>query len=304
MFEPWIVVIVVAVLLAAVVVLIVALRSRISRHRAELEREREARERSLAVAEQEFSLQLDQARRQAEDAETLADRMRLFTARALQWDTASRDLVAEVGRELNIDGCLASNVLFTVRERSGKPFIAQIDHVLLTDRAAYVIENKFWAGTVFDGLLPSAVHPAFASLVDEGALGSEFALRMKREDGGVSVLVKSGGESPRAQSRRQAARLSGAIEERFGVTQWFDPYVLYSHPNASLFVEPTAGAAARRAPVLQGAQGVRSLLRGAARPAGGRGQVDVVRIGDALAALGADVVGLGTYAERWVSSLG
>lgn len=303
MLDTWILAAVAVVLLVAVGALVIAYRRRGSRHREELEREREAGARSLATVEQTFSERLDQERRHAEDAQALVERMRAFTARALQWDTASRDLIVHVARETGVDGCLASNVLFVVRERSGRPFVAQVDHVLLTSRTAAVVEGKFWTGAVFDGVRPSAVHPAFAALVDEGQLGEEFALQLKRGDSQVSVMVKSGGDAPRAQARRQAARLSGMVEQRTGLTQWFEPYVLYAHPDVSLFAGGRAGAGTGRTPVLQGAQGVRALLdRAVAAPE--ETPVDVVRIGDALAELGADVVGLGSHAGRWVSPLG
>ncbi|QIS41929.1 NERD domain-containing protein [Clavibacter capsici] len=187
-----------------------------------------------------------------------------------------------------LPGILATNVVFSRTSDDGARFVQQIDHVVVTARTVLIIENKRWRGIVFDGVVPSSEHAAFAQLVDESSLGRTFAVQIARLSKSASSqerIVRShvGRESPATQVRGQAVGLRELLEERLGLRVWCETAVLYSHDGASLFVRPedrTDGGAVTR--ILAGRSGLDAYVREMALSAGTGAERDLV---EPLAAL-------------------
>lgn len=187
-----------------------------------------------------------------------------------------------------LPGILATNVVFSRTSDDGARFVQQIDHVVVTARTVLIIENKRWRGIVFDGVVPSSEHAAFAQLVDESSLGRTFAVQIARLSNSASSqerIVRShvGRESPATQVRGQAVGLRELLEERLGLRVWCETAVLYSHDGASLFVRPedrTDGGAVTR--ILAGRTALDAYVREMALSAGTGAERDLV---EPLAAL-------------------
>ncbi|AJW78850.1 nuclease-related domain-containing protein [Clavibacter michiganensis] len=187
-----------------------------------------------------------------------------------------------------LPGILATNVVFSRTGDDGARFVQQIDHVVVTSRTVLIIENKRWRGIVFDGVVPSSEHAAFAQLVDESSLGRTFAVQIARVSGRASSeerIVRSyiGRESPATQVRGQAVGLRELLEARLGLRVWCETAVLYSHDGATLVVraeDRTEGGAVTR--ILAGRAALTAYVREMALSAGTGAERDLV---EPLAAL-------------------
>ncbi|GAA4783672.1 nuclease-related domain-containing protein [Microbacterium gilvum] len=323
----WIAAAACAVLLVLVVVLIVGMargRSGARRRIAELEvasatrvaerdRSHEEEVSSLADAHRvqvaEISEERDReiARMQGAmaDARASARASREEIAKGLRYEAISRRLILQACARLGLEGELLTNIVFEPADaQDTRRFVAQVDHVLLTDAGRVVIEHKRWQGVVFDGVLPSTVHPALGHLVDEEALVDErgqtrsFAVQLVRDPATpqlVTVRTKLGAASPSQQAREQARRLSAFVAQETGRSLWFDTVVFYSHPDADPHVRAIDGAhggARTRVAASEGEldDALRALTE---RPGGAdvRAENDAVR--EALLALGADAARFG-----------
>jgi hypothetical protein len=222
-------------------------------------------------------------------------------ASSLRWEATSRRMILDVCRRAQADGALVTNVVFMpVDARETRRFVAQIDHVLVFDGALVVIEHKRWQGIVFDGVLPSQVHPSFAHLVDESTLPASFALQVKSESP-QSVVINTHlkDQAPSVQVRRQAQRLSQFLGQETGEAPWFDTCVFYSHPDTHVYAQEKDVAAGGAATWIVGDEGrLESLVRDLARmPAGAETRRRRARLLEALSQLGADVARFGAYRD-------
>jgi len=236
------------------------------------------------------------------------DAFRRHTSRWIGWELVSRDAIVELCNELRISGVVATNVAFVPNEeRRGKTWVTQIDHVLLTKFGCLVIENKYWRGLVFDGIRPSSVNNAFGTLFPDATLNEPFALRVVQQssdDDQLDVLVCRGRDSPRSQVRLQAKRLSGLVQSRLGIACWFHTSVFYSHHDAVVYVpESAAGDVRNQTAVSAGKDQLRRTLEDFKRVLPVRERSPVEDVGPILDELGADMIGVGAYQNRWASAI-
>lgn len=254
---------------------------------------------------------LDAAQEQTQAAQVLTERLRGFCAQAINWELASRNLVASACADLSLHGALATNVMFVpVDAAPQSPFVAQIDHVLLTDRFALLIENKNWRGMVFDDVLPSSVLPSFGLLVEESALEPPFAIQLKRaEENGsssqVAVMTRTGRQAPTTQVRIQARRFAEWVRTQEGVAPWFNTSVLYSHQDAAVFTPRSLPRRSMvRTDVMAGPSALRTVLARLHRENSQHAEASPVEVvGPLLSQHGADIFGFGNYSDRWTSAL-
>ena len=296
-----------AIVLAVALALVVWVWRRARARAEETEREHiEARRLALEEQESAHSHEIHALNREVIRSQAIADRFQQFAADLIGWELASRDLIGSVCDELGVNGVLATNVTFVPSESSpSAPFVTQVDHVLLTESGGLVIESKNWRGVVFDGRLPSSVHPAFGMLVPDDRLAHPFAVQLSRESttgDGVKVLVRSGGESPRTQVRAHARRLSQLVQREVGRSCWFNTSVLYSHPEVQLYAKARSAAdGPAETAVVAGRAQLRSLIAGTRQPSHRMPPPPLEETAAVFERLGADLRGLGTYAQRWVS---
>ena len=259
---PWILVALLAVVLA---LLLRDRRRRQASARQALDEAAADAERRRVVAEAERARSLSAAEEQrartvaqlaATHAAELADaEARTRIARADEqaarerlsatWgdEAASHAHIVAAFAEARLPGIVATDVVFSRTGDDGGRFVQQIDHVVVTSRSVLIVENERWRGIVFDGVVPSSEHAAFAQLVDESSSGRTFAVQIARLSGSASsseriVRAHVGRESPATQVRRQAVGLRELLEERLGLRVWCETAVLYSHDGASLVVRP------------------------------------------------------------------
>ena len=311
-------VIVLLVLLLAAAIATAAIRGRAQARRAEqaLDAVREQARLEAARAANSHSRNLEdltrthrtaQAAVEAQLAEQRgrAEAYRDAAVAAIGWDLASRDDILRACEHLGLTGVVASNILFLAPDhRRGESFACQVDHVVLTQRTAILIEHKRWRGVVLDGQLPSSVNPELAALIPDPALGDEspdFAIRARpREGAGVDVAVHAGTESPRHQARTQAARLADALRERGLTPPYLHTLVYYSNPHA---IVHAAGPSERAGTIaVAGRAALEDALSalGEERPRAGDPPMLLAPV---FAEWGADLVGFGAEAAHWTSPL-
>jgi hypothetical protein len=176
---------------------------------------------------------LDARRSEAVDDAQLA---RARFASTWETDVVSHRLIADSCARVRLSGVLATNVVFAVVERE-RCFMAQIDHVLLTSRGAFIFENKYWRGLVFDGIRPSTVHKAFGAFLSDDDVEGPLAIQITAEDrtGKVMVRTYTASDAPVIQVRNQARRLSEHVSQTLETSPWFQTVVLYSYPDVMVF---------------------------------------------------------------------
>lgn len=192
---------------------------------------------------------------------------------ATTWESeaVSHALIAASCAAARLPGLLATNVVFVVTEDERR-FMAQVDHVLVTPRGALIIENKHWAGVVFDGVRPSSVHASFGALLQlpEGAETSAVQVRPDPQTGTLVVRTHIGAKAPVKQVRIQSERLRAHRVREVGSAPWFQTVVLYSHADVVLHAAAEQRPGHSRVPthVVRGAGGLSAVLAGLER---GRG---------------------------------
>jgi len=269
--------------------------TRMARTTAEHTREKEALATELGTENKRLADQKQAALDEAEQT-------RAMLSTGLKYEATSRELIAAACRAAGADVVLLTNVVFVpaASSASGR-FVAQVDHVLVGETGAMVVENKGWRGIVFDGRRPSSVFPAFGGLFDESTMSPPFALQVV-DDSPTVLTVRShlGTKSPASQVRRQANRLSDRVHESIDARLWFDTCVLYSHPKATVFAvdqDRSEGGAATQivSTPTQLEAVVRELI---SRPTKKLSQARVEDVTALLASYGADVLRFGAFAEE------
>jgi hypothetical protein len=304
MGETWIPWAGMALLVVVVIVMGVWRKRDAARARA---REAESGEANRRVLEQRDTDHRTELERRDQDARNTAAELEQFkraASRRIEWELVARGEIVSVCEELGIDGVVATNIVFVPFDSSpASPFVTQVDHVLLTERCAVVIETKNWRGVVFDEKPPSSVHAGFGALIPDEILPASFAVKLAPtlESGRVEVLSKIGKRAPRSQVRLHAKRLSRLMLASLGRSLWFDTMVYYSHPEVVLYAAET-GAGGVDTPAVAGRMQLRQALTRFQRGTGRTGVPvdDVARI---LSEVGADVRGFGSFSARWTSPL-
>ena len=226
------------------------------------------------------------------------ERLRGWAASGLRWEARSRQHILRLLNLLGHDGFVATNVCFTARNSQGA-FIHQVDHMVVTRRTALVVEAKSWDGLVFHfekgaRAVTQEEIERFGPLRSLAA-GTHYALHV-RADHAPNLHAKGNEVEPAKQVRRQAKALSILLRESkvSEKVPFFDTCVYYSHPGSVLvggsrFLSDTA--------VVDEA-GLEALLRDAKRAH----DDSVIRaLGGWAATYGADVVGVGRFADTWES---
>jgi hypothetical protein len=203
-------------------------------------------------------------------AERAAAETRDLLRTGMQWEEASQHVLADVCRDVGLTGALITNVVFvpveTTRERK---FVAQIDHLIVCESGALIVESKKWKGLVFDGIIPSEVHPSLGGLVDESGLQAPFALQVKNDtvvprDGETrvwwQVSCRAGSVSPRKQVQLQGRRIHDLARHELGFAPWFDTCVFYSHPDATVHVG-SPDMSTKRTSVVRNRAELRAVVR-------------------------------------------
>lgn len=198
--------------------------------------------RARAVSARAVADEQEQRRRAEQAAEATREQLR----KGMQWEEASQQTLTDLCRELHVDGALVTNVVFVpVETTQERKFVAQVDHVLLLESGALIVEAKNWKGLVFDGVIPSRAHPSFAGLINETHLEAPFAIQITNDtivpkDGATKVWWKvridAGTSAPAKQARTQGARLAAFTKQQLGFAPWFGTCVYYSHPDAATHV--------------------------------------------------------------------
>jgi hypothetical protein len=242
-----------------------------------------------------------------EGAQARAKRFHEMATKNVDWDLRSRALVLEACRNVGLHGVLATNVMFIPKSApSASPFVLQIDHVLLTESFAMVIENKGWAGVVFDGVSPSSQHDALGALVNEDDLDGAYSVQIVRRKGnGLTVRTHTRGDSPRTQVRRHASQLFKRLEHPSTSVPWFRTCVLYSNSRLRLYAGPNPAASDdKETSVVSGLAQLQSVLSNADIFERRRTKrVPIKTVGEQLSYIAGDMCGFGKYAQTWQSPL-
>lgn len=244
----------------------------------------------------------DEQARTHEAAER-GEEFRREAATRIGWDLVSRDVIVGACEEVGLTGVLATNIVFVPYDaRALTPFAAQIDHVLLTDHAALVIENKGWRGIVFDGVRPSAVDASYAAVLDDTDLEPPFSIQLApEEDSALAVRTRRGGQSPQSQVRLQAKRLSDLVRADAGEPPWFHTCVLYSNSRVLLHTRPSSPSATETDVVTpRTLPEVLARIHGVQRRRAATSPLQLVA--PLLAARGADMYGLGELSTERIRS--
>lgn len=219
------------------------------------------------------------------------------------WELRSRRKIVDACDAAGLSGAVATNVVFEAAAKApGRTIIAQVDHVLITERFALVIEHKGWKGIVFDGTQPGAVHRGFEALLGGRVREDDFAIQIDQldtTDGSLGVMKKLGSASPRAQVRRQALRLSTHLKHLGLEVPWLHTCVFYAHPGVDLYAAPGQQKGRVHTHAVSRGEELVEILADLAADSARQTRVDVRALADRLHHDGADVIGVGTFHDAW-----
>jgi hypothetical protein len=283
------------------------LQASADKHLGEMAQARDVHNQSLRDTVSATDARLAEAVAARVDAEERAELFHKMATRNVDWDLRSRALILKACENLELQGVLATNVMFVPdKNASESPFVVQIDHVLMTESFAMVIENKGWAGVVFDGIKPSSEHDAFGMLVNEDDLDGAYSVQIIQSNGtklDVRTHVRSA--SPRSQVRRHSSQLKKHLEPSNPRIPWLRTCVLYSNSRLRLYAAPNPPASDdNETSVSSSLAQLQSLLSGVDKYERRRGRrVMVKALGEQLSHIAGDMCGFGRYAETWQSPL-
>jgi hypothetical protein len=275
---PWILV---ALLAAALVLALVDRHRRRTRH-AEASRDREARH-LQELSRRDAQHAADTAARarahvaeiaardaRVREADEQAQEAHRRLARTWQSDRVSHDLIVDACATAGIDGVLATNVVVTGTDATtGDRFLVQVDHVLLTPRAALIIENKHWRGLVLDGVRPREVHGSLGALLAAYDADPPAVLHITSDGDDGGFRVRRADPVPVAQVRRQSVRLAAHVRDAIGSAPFFHTVVFYSHADAEVHApagDEGRGATRRITSPARLAAGIRQVVRDSGSP--------------------------------------
>lgn len=216
-------------------------------------------------------------------------------------ERTSRANILAVCIEFGMDAVVLSNVLFRpVDAFDERVYHAQVDHLLVTDKALLIVESKYWKYAVFDGVDFRSQSPVlrvlFGDLVEDYNPRQAVRIAPDRDGDRIQLSISN----PARQARRQAQRLSAYLTARGTPSPWINTCVYYCHPrgviNHSDFNERTSIVSTSRT------LGDTIMYSQTGRKAANN-RVNVDAIVEALAPLSTDVTGTGAYSQRWPSIL-
>ncbi|MBD5381837.1 nuclease-related domain-containing protein [Clavibacter sepedonicus] len=240
---PWILVV---LLLAALALLCVDRRRRRARHGEALQEQRARHEREVALSDlqhaadaasraEAHAAELADRAAAREEAEEAAHEARRQLARTWKTDRVSHDLIVAACAAARIGGALATNVVLTGTEpKTKRRFLVQVDHVLLTPRAALIIENKHWRGLVLDAVRPKDLHEFWGALLARYDVDPPAVLHITSDGDDGAFHVRRADPTPVAQVRRQSLRLAAHVQDALGSAPFFHTVVFYSHADAEV----------------------------------------------------------------------
>ena len=222
-------------------------------------------------------------------------------ARGLKWELASRQQLVTACEQAGLDAVIATNIVFAPNEAGADPFCAQIDHLVVTDNVVLLVENKRWAGMVFDGIHPSTKLPGLATVLNDSDLRPPFAVQISRTSRrSLKIRFAENDDSPAQQARQQALRLREFLRATMA-PPLVDTCIFYSHPQAHVV---TGGSYTERSmtTVMATPQDLPAVLTAAHTRRPGRLGADAAAdVIEAVRALGADLVGVGRFEVDYVS---
>lgn len=231
---------------------------------------------------------------------------RLLAGRGLRWELASREVLVDACEAAGLDAIIATNIVFSPRdEGSIAPYCAQLDHLVITEKAVVLVDSRNWKGLILDGKKPSTLAGALGVLFDESALPTSFAISVSR-DGGERLDVRTllGADSPASQARQQARLFHQHLTARQGSAPDLQTCVFYSHPDARVWTggldvaehaQPTRIASVR---TIQ-----KALLDAQTGGPAGPSSHQLTQLVTAVRELGADLHGTGRFATEFRSSV-
>lgn len=186
-----------------------------------------------------------------QDRRMLVDFLKDRARRSVETELVSREAILQASATLGLNGVLATRTFILVQQgMSTNRHVVQLDHVLLTDAGALLVDHRTWDGVIFDGVRPGEAEPAFANLIDDTALRPPFALQIvgsrasgsadesnQPADGTLRVITHLGDASPRRQALTQAAQLARFAEEALGEVITIDTCVFYSTATATVHTD-------------------------------------------------------------------
>lgn len=229
---------------------------------------------------------------------------RLLAGRGLRWELASREVLVDACDAAGLDAIIATNIVFSPRdEGSIAPYCAQLDHLVITEKAIVLVESKYWQGLILDGKKPSTLAGALGVLFDESTLPTSFVIAISR-DGNERLDVRTllDADSPASQVRQQAHLFHQHLVAQHGSAPSLQTCVFYSHPDARVWTggldgtehaEPTRIASVR---TIQ-----KALLDAQSGGAAGPSSHQLTQLVATVRELGADLHGTGRFASEFRS---
>ena len=231
------------------------------------------------------------------------ERLREWLGRGLQGEGISRQHLVQACETLGVSGFVATNVCF-VAHRGSTPYIHQLDHVIVADSMLFVIEAKHWKGRIFhrhrfeDDSGPFSVDAL--PMFDDVGPQERYVLKIE-DDGSMLWLPDGRTPEPAKQVQQQAIQFKKFLTTSLGQSPGnILNCVFYSHPSSNLqggartFGKYTwVTQTEQLLPVLEEMQHQRRTMDAPAVPVG--------ELHGLITSLGADIVGVGRYANTWQS---
>ncbi|MBF4459992.1 MULTISPECIES: hypothetical protein [unclassified Pseudoclavibacter] len=227
-----------------------ALTAEAERAHAELRQQKQELQEDAEARLEHLALQHEAA---FQDRRMLVDFLKDRARRSIETELVSREAILRASATLGLNGVLATRTFILVQEgMSTNRHVIQLDHVLLTDAGALLVDHRTWDGIIFDGVRPSEAQPAFGNLVDDVALRPPFALQITSgasatagftapgggaPEGSLRVLTHLGPSAPRSQALAHATHLARFSEQTLGESIAVDTCVFYSNATATVYTD-------------------------------------------------------------------
>lgn len=227
-----------------------ALTAEAERAHAELRQQKQELQEDAEARLERLSLQHEAA---FQDRRMLVDFLKDRARRSIETELVSREAILRASETLGLNGVLATRTFILVQEgMSTNRHVIQLDHVLLTDAGALLVDHRTWDGIIFDGVRPSEAQPTFGNLIDDVALRPPFALRITSgaattpdstapaggaAEGSLRVLTHLGQSAPRSQALAHATHLARLSEQTLGESIAVDTCVFYSNATATVYTD-------------------------------------------------------------------
>lgn len=227
-----------------------------------------------------------------------------LAGQGMRWELASRELLVDACTAAGLDAIIATNIVFPPHDdEATAPYCVQLDHLVITEKAVVLVDNKNWKGLIFDGKKPSSMAGSLSILFDETALPTSYAISLKRDsDGSVSVRSKLDHESPAFQVRRQARRFHGHLAARHGSAPYVQTCVFYSHPDARVWTDGLDEGEKGRSTRIASARTIqKALIDVQSSGSGALTSHQLTQLVATVRELGADVHGTGRFASEFAS---